>query len=333
MAGRGVVSLLGLVGVLGLSSLVMAQDGKQNSKWKILADIPVPQYACAAVVLDGKIHVLGGATAPDSMIDAHQVYDPAKNSWSSKARLPEKRGWPMTVLYKNKFYTFGGTRGSLKKTTMSDQGHYYVGVNTAWRYDPATDSWSDLAKMPQPRTMGAAVTVGDHIYIFGGNATRENPTLSTYRYDPAKNSYTRLSDMPERTRYIVRAYYKGHIHALSGDNNDGVLRYDVSNDRWTKLDIPRIQRRSAVLAQLSTHAVMGTKLLILGGALPGWKKRSDLATYFDMETKTFGKLEPMPARRCCGACGVVDGKLYVFGGHAQMPKNIEEVRAVWGYPF
>ena len=82
---------------------------------------------------------------------------------------------------------------------------------------------------------------------------------------------------------------------------------------------------------------MGSRLMILGG----WTgaERTSLATYFDMETETFGQVESMPQERCCGASGVIDDRIYVVGGFCHQwgtpvgPDDITACTPVWGYPF
>ena len=45
------------------------------------------------VLVDGKIHVIGGRTADNTEnTNLHDVYDPATNSWQKRAPLPEPLG-------------------------------------------------------------------------------------------------------------------------------------------------------------------------------------------------------------------------------------------------
>jgi len=40
-------------------------------------------------VLNGKIHVIGGGTTPvGPQLNVHEVYDPATDTWTTKAPLP-----------------------------------------------------------------------------------------------------------------------------------------------------------------------------------------------------------------------------------------------------
>lgn len=248
----------------------------------------------------------------------------------------------MSAVHNGKIYLFGGGTGKR-----------WLGMPDAWVYDPTTDKWSDLSDMPIQRLNGAAVTAGDYIYIFGGHKgeligrrSREEEIVTTYKYDPSSDTYTRVADMPETGCFIVSAYYKGYIYAIPGCEHElfkleggdkseyvwgeGVLRYDPANDFWIKLNTPRIQQRTWCLTQLSTHAAIGSKLYIFGGCPPS-RVQTDLATYYDMENDSFSRIEPLSYTRCCGASGVVNGKIYVMGGFVKGTSN--KCKETWGYPF
>jgi hypothetical protein len=50
--------------------------------------MPAPREDVGAVSLDGKIYVLGGTAHEDAQIRRNEVYDPAANTWSSRAPMP-----------------------------------------------------------------------------------------------------------------------------------------------------------------------------------------------------------------------------------------------------
>ena len=314
--------------------------------WKVLSPIAKHVYGITTVVLDNKIHLLGGVHGKDwtDPIDFHQVYDPSADRWSLRAPIPDPNGglgWAMATVYAGQIYLFGG--GS---------GPGLEGSARVWLYDPTTDAWSRLADMPVERINGAAVTAGDYIYSFGGHRLHTPPAdelISAYKYDPATDTYQRIENTPETATFITRAYYNGHIYAISGLEHEwlgqpeihpsisyvygqGVLKYNVRNDTWTKLNIPRIRQRTYTLTQLSSNPVIGSKLFVLGGR-PSDGQRTNLAAYFDMQTETFGQIDSMPKGRCCGSAAVVDGKIYVSGGFWADVDDVYDCTETWGYPF
>ena len=302
-------------------------DKLSSRNWASLAPIPQPIFGSCAVVFHNKLHILGGGTN-NGCSSAHQVYDPGTDSWELKAALPDPggRGWGQPSLYKEKIYLFGGCDKD------------WVGSATAWVYDPFADKWTDLSDMPVKRFNGGAVTVGNYIYIFGGHTGENNgirgprtfkeQLKSLYRYDPAYDTYTRLSDAPETMNFINYTHYKGSIYAISGCEHEkyvpgpdgdtyysfgqGVLRYDVARDTWTKISTPRMQR-TWTLTQCSPFASFGSKIFIVGGR-PTTLTRLALAEYYDIEEDRFVRIPDLPYTRCCGSGAVINGVLYVTGG-------------------
>jgi N-acetylneuraminic acid mutarotase len=329
---------------LGVFNLGCRTDGKSGGaliegKWKVLAPIPAPRLGGAAAVVDNKLHIFGGVDmnphTPEGAdraraVNFHHVYDPKSDSWTEAEPMPDKKGWPAIAVWKNRIYIFGGDNQAIDKTMTT----------TSWVYDPRTDTYKDIAPLPHPRSYCHAVGVGRYIYIFGARTLRSDGIAdrSTFRYDPRTDSYDRMADLPEGARFIVHGSHKNCIYAVHGETDlemygQGVLKYDVAENTWTKLDIPRVEQRKWYLSQHSTHTAIGTKLFILGGWSKVTNTRSNTASYFDMATETFGRVAPMPKGRCCGAAGVIDNRLYVAGGFWEWVDDVCECKETWGFPF
>ena len=315
----------------------LAEELPRGKDWKKLAAIPTPGFGMASVVLDGKLHVLGG-----SEMDSHQVYDPRADAWSQLAALPagEGVGWPMAAPLNGRIYLFGG-----------GYGKQWRGEAAAWVYDPGADRWRAIAPMPERRMQGAAVAADGAIYIIGGHRgsaklSREEEIRTVYRYDPAANRYTRVADMPETGIFIVSAWYQGNIWVVPGVERtvkdpgpnrdayvwaDGLMKYNPARDRWTKLNLPRPQKATWLITQQASHAALGPRLILAGGGAPPDRRRSDLVFYFDMDRERFETLGRLPEVRCCATAGVVEGKLYVVGGfYHDIGQTCPET---WAYPF
>jgi hypothetical protein len=68
-----------------------------SKKWTQAAPLPGARGGHAAVVLDGRIHVLGGGNDV-STLASHSVYDPATNRWSAAAPMPIAAYWRLSML-------------------------------------------------------------------------------------------------------------------------------------------------------------------------------------------------------------------------------------------
>jgi len=310
--------------ILAAAACASSRPGGPADAWRILADIPDPQFGCAGAVLDGKLHILGGCTIVGGASRAHQAFDPKTGSWTSRAPLPGRSGWPAVAVYRGKIYCFGG----------DDKGIDARPTTRSFAYDPAKDAWTEIAPLPAPRSYAAATTVGEFIYLYGARTLRrDTDDLSTYRYDPEENTYTRMADLPEAARFITQGYYNGFIYAIHGETSretyaDGVLAYDIVHNEWSKLDLRRPEKTKWTLTQHSSHVVSGSRLYVAGGKPPG-AKRTRLVYWFDMKAKTFGTAEPLPEGRCCGAGGIIDGSLVLAGGFWGDVSDVTTCRPTW----
>jgi N-acetylneuraminic acid mutarotase len=134
-----------------------------SSKLGQLAPLPTPRRHLSAVSLNNRIYVIGGETIPGPNqavpVGTNEMYDPATNTWTTKAPMPTPRiGLSLAVL-NNKIYAIGGA-------TYSDGK--LIALNTVEEYDPETDSWRSCESMPTPRGWLCTEVVSGTIYAIGG---------------------------------------------------------------------------------------------------------------------------------------------------------------------
>jgi len=183
---------------------VLAYDTRTRA-WRALAPLPAPRGGHAAVVLDGRIHVIGGGNDRTTLSN-HDVYDPARNAWIARAPLPRAEGSPAAVVWNGKLYAIGGRsgpadfgavdiydptldrwtggppiepRGTAGAVVYCGAIHVFGGESQARRASLGdvlrlTDGvWQPLAPMPTPRNFARAVVLHDAVYVVGGSPTPE----------------------------------------------------------------------------------------------------------------------------------------------------------------
>ena len=133
-----------------------------SAGWRSLAPMPHSRNHAGAVVLGGKIYVVGGQTGYDSALVPHadvQVYDPAADRWSGVAALPDARSHiaNSTFVYRGRIYAVAGER------------NHNDAKSSVYRYDPAADRWDALPSLPDRRISPSAGVIGDTIYVSGGH--------------------------------------------------------------------------------------------------------------------------------------------------------------------
>jgi N-acetylneuraminic acid mutarotase len=176
-------------------------------RWSTAAPLPAPRGGHAAVVLDGKVHVVGGGNSESTIAD-HAVYDPATNTWSEAAPLPRAEGSPAAVVFQGKLWVIGGRSG------LDDYGDVYV-------YDPASDRWSRGPAISPRGTAGAAV-FHDAIYVFGGESQARFKTLrDVYRLTADGSDWDRIAALPKARNYARAVVYRGAVYVVGGSRTPG----------------------------------------------------------------------------------------------------------------
>jgi hypothetical protein len=157
---------------------------------------PAEEYT--PIQVNDKLYLIGGnaAVLTPGARPTHparvMVYDLANNTWTEKKNTPFFADHMSAATVNGKIYVFGGS-GAMTQEAPS------ATLDTAWEYDPASDSWKALAKLNGKRTAGAATEFGGKIYFIGGSTDTTGPDGRTQNgglvvgtnevYDPATNRW------------------------------------------------------------------------------------------------------------------------------------------------
>ncbi len=228
-AGQTVMYVTGgMNGSRGEYSKVYAYNAASN-KWSRKADLPVPVFGSnGAVVINGRIYVSGGESQPKLYSSALFVYDPARNSWSAKRSMPTQGLGGVSGAINGKLYvlTYCGGEDCIP---LVPQAFY--------RYDPATDRWTTLARPSGYHSGGAAGVIGGKFYVAGGSSVG----TEVEAYDPATNTWTSRAPLGSPRWSVAGAVAGGKLFVLGGVRADPagatlvptVGVYDPATDTWT----------------------------------------------------------------------------------------------------
>ena len=236
--------------------------------------------------------------------------DIAKDTWTAKAPMHEKRSALGVAVVKGKIYAIGGSAYHGKWPVTNGI------VDTNEEYDPATDTWTFKKPMPTPKYGFAMAVYQNKIYCIGGvtgysESTGRSITGANHVYDPATDTWETKAAMPT-ARWLLQANVIGDkIYFVGGQNGDLSTRvnevYDPLTDSWTtKAPVP-----TAVSDYAS--AVVNNEIYVTGGFF-----LSNLNQIYNPETDTWHLGTPTPSSVSDGAAGATSGaiapkRIYVMG--------------------
>jgi N-acetylneuraminic acid mutarotase len=234
--------------------------------WSTGAPMPLASQATMGVVVNGKIHVMGGGYQPDNIPRAaHQVYDLATNTWSLKAPLPVALRQGRAVASGNFIYFIGGS------TSAHDVDPPSAAVATNYRYDDTNDTWTTMAPMPSRRHGGAVALVGQRIFVIGGVSNAHSTIHSTNEvYDIPSNTWSTKASLPFARTLMACSVFNGQIYIIGGatspnDPTQSAIStcqmYDPATDIWTTRT-PMLTSRYGVMS-----TVYNNRIYVLGGGI------------------------------------------------------------------
>ena len=187
--------------------------------WRPLAPMPAGRTATVAVEAGGRIYVIGGNTVAGLTVSTNDVFDPALNRWESRMTMPTPRNHPAAGAVGGKIYVIGG-----RLAAPNIGGFLSSNTDVVEEYDPATNAWRAMTKMPTPRSGHGWTTHQGRIYVAGGEV-RDHHMDAIFRdvevFDPAINDWYRLPGMPTARHGVNLAAYGNRLHTVSGKTRSG----------------------------------------------------------------------------------------------------------------
>lgn len=231
------------------TTLTLPVIPKLNESISAFTDLPEAVTSFGAAIVGDDVYVYGGHTG-----DAHHYYNEAQNGtlqklplkkdakWETVAEGPRLQGLAM-VAHGDKLVRIGGFTALNKE---EEEGRNLVSQADVAAFDLKTGKWTDLPKLPQPRSSFDAVVVGDVIYVIGGwalNGEDEDSTWhnTAYSLDLSKPNaeWTALPEQPFKRRANSVGAANGKIYSIGGMQEKGgpttkVAVYDPETKSWSE---------------------------------------------------------------------------------------------------
>ncbi len=222
--------------ILFLSFLCFSCRAFSQGTWTSKTPMPVPLYGAASGVINGQLYAASGCCVTNSFpftrFNTLQVYDPAANTWATKATIPHAIYGAAAGVIDGKLYVAGGQADPTNGNIIAD----------LQIYDPASDTWTTGTPLPEATQGGNAGVINGKLYVAGGS-TSSGIVSTVVVYDPVANTWTNVASMPNPRASAGTAVINGILYVVGGAvvvNSTSVAvntvdSYNPATDTWTTL--------------------------------------------------------------------------------------------------
>lgn len=224
--------------------------------------------------------------------------------WSTKAPMPTARSRGASGVVNSKIYVLGGENNS--------------GVLTkAEVYDPATNQWSSMTDVVQPRFAAGSAVHGPTgmIYIVGGGSGM-GATNTVIRYNTADGTSAVVGTIGTARFRTSCAIVGDNLYVFGGSTTGPGWSNAITSGEIFNLTSKTVTGTFTLpqALTLSASVRVGTKIYLIGGMNNSLSSINN-CWEFNTDTLTFTSKSAMPTARG-GIKGVafLSGKLYVIGG-------------------
>jgi N-acetylneuraminic acid mutarotase len=179
------------------------------------------------------MYVIGGAQAnvrgnptapftpgvPQLVLGTVEEYDPANNTWKSRATMPTPRNHLLAAAVNGKIYAICGRLGSAQITVADD-------TDVIEEYDPGKDQWRDDGRAPVRRSGMAGGAYNGKIYVAGGEYQDWEGAKAFWAvqsFDPATGTWENLPRMNLAHHGFASGFIGNVFHVAGGGfQSDGM---------------------------------------------------------------------------------------------------------------
>ncbi len=201
------------------------------------------------------------------------------------------------------FYVTSGINGNFSPSTKT------------WRYDADSNTWTELAPIPNGAEAPSAVCYQGKIYVMGGSGTNQ-----FYIYEIASDTWSDGPPLPRNVEGAAAGAWDGKIFLVGGDDDfypgsgvsDEVDIFDIASGTWSGLgmSIPVPTSNAGVVAT-------GRYLYVVGGwGIDSPNTNVNATQRYDMTNNEWQIGPEFTSARADLALAATSESLYAIGGDA-----------------
>lgn len=182
----------------------------ETNTWSSMPPLPEARGSGGLEILNRQLHFFGGSDIKRA--DKRDHWKLSLNGgtrWISATSLPSVRNHMGEAVVDGKLYAIGG------QVTQEHTG----AQGTAYRWNPATDTWTTVASLPRARShiAGATFVMGNQIIVIGGIAASGRHVSDVTAYNPEFNSWQALTPLPVNISSGVGGHIGNQIFSTTGN--------------------------------------------------------------------------------------------------------------------
>ena len=298
-----------LASVLQVSAAIAATSATET--WSNIvpsAGSAVARHESGAVVVDGKLYLLGGRGTPPV-----QMFDPTTQVWTTLSPAPMELHHFQPVVVGTSIYVIGSFTCCYPNESAIADIHVF---NTQ------TNTWSIEGSMPASRVRGSTASIvrDGIIYVLGGNTQGHAGGAVPWfdSYNPATEEWAVLPDAPNARDHFSAALVDDFLVAAAGRQTalpnpftNAVAQtdmYDFLTGEWSAAaSIPTL--RAGALA-----AAAGDEIIVAGGEINTSTTALADVEALNVYTRQWRVLQPLQQGRHSGGGAVLNGQFHVVSG-------------------
>jgi N-acetylneuraminic acid mutarotase len=227
-----------------------------TDKWNMAG--PIDRRFHSAIWTGTDMIVWGGSPQYDGeCANTGWRYNTMTNNWSATSTVdaPTPRRRHAAVWTGKEMMVWGG---------YDDNENNWS--NTGGRYNPITDTWTQISIIGAPRLIGQnAVWTGTEMIVWGGYQDNDNWSNTGGRYNPTTNTWTEISTIGAPRLIGHNAIWTGtEMIVWGGYNDNGNFntggRYNPITNAWTTISTAG----APTLGSQHTVVWTGTEMIVVG---------------------------------------------------------------------
>lgn len=285
--------------------------------WQQVASAPVAMAEGQDATIDGKVYVFGGYSVTDPSWQANSqlnVYDPATNTWTALASVPESLSEAAVATDGVDLYVAGGY-------ITNANGQQTFGTTDVWKYDPASNAWSPFVSLPQARAVGAMVYLDGQLQYFGGsNLSRVDCTDHwVLNLDSSNPQWTASTPLPVAVNRLGGVVLNGDIYAVGGQS--GYDNYGIPTSAVYMWNPQNPGSWTAVASMPEPHSHIGAAtavvdgMIIVAGGDEAVGDFLDNVIAYNPTTNSWTELTPLPSPRFAPIVAAIGNQVLVTDGY------------------